>query len=80
MFGVPLHRNQHTGVAQLVEYRSPKPAVGSSSLSSRAKQIDKKGIDRFPFFCVCSKHIVCIFWMTNNHLITKQKSKKIRGK
>ena len=37
MFGVPLHRNQHTGVAQLVEYRSPKPAVGSSSLSSRAK-------------------------------------------
>ena len=26
----------HTGVAQLVEHRSPKPGVGSSSLSSRA--------------------------------------------
>ena len=26
-----------TGVAQLVEHRSPKPGVGSSSLSSRAK-------------------------------------------
>ena len=25
-----------TGVAQLVEHRSPKPGVGSSSLSSRA--------------------------------------------
>ena len=27
----------NTGVAQLVEHRSPKPGVGSSSLSSRAK-------------------------------------------
>ncbi len=26
-----------TGVAQLVEHRSPKPGVGSSSLSSRAE-------------------------------------------
>ena len=26
-----------TGIAQLVEHRSPKPSVGSSSLSSRAK-------------------------------------------
>ena len=26
-----------TGIAQLVEHRSPKPGVGSSSLSSRAK-------------------------------------------
>jgi hypothetical protein len=26
----------NTGVAQLVEHRSPKPGVGSSSLSSRA--------------------------------------------
>ena len=29
----------NTGVAQLVEHRSPKPGVGSSSLSSRAKKI-----------------------------------------
>ena len=29
----------HTGVAQLVEHRSPKPGVGSSSLSSRANKI-----------------------------------------
>ena len=27
------------GVAQLVEHRSPKPGVGSSSLSTRAKKI-----------------------------------------
>ena len=27
----------NTGVAQLVEHRSPKPGVGSSSLSSRAR-------------------------------------------
>ena len=27
----------NTGVAQLVEHRSPKPGVGSSSLSSRAE-------------------------------------------
>ena len=26
----------NTGIAQLVEHRSPKPSVGSSSLSSRA--------------------------------------------
>ena len=29
----------HTGIAQLVEHRSPKPGVGSSSLSARAKII-----------------------------------------
>ena len=27
----------NTGIAQLVEHRSPKPSVGSSSLSSRAR-------------------------------------------
>ena len=27
----------HTGIAQLVEHRSPKPGVGSSNLSARAK-------------------------------------------
>ena len=27
----------NTGVAQMVEHRSPKPGVGSSSLSSRAE-------------------------------------------
>lgn len=31
--------NTQTGVAQLVELRSPKPSVGSSSLSSRAIKI-----------------------------------------
>ena len=30
-------RKIKTGVAQLVEHWSPKPGVGSSSLSSRAK-------------------------------------------
>ena len=29
----------NTGVAQLVEHWSPKPGVGSSSLSSRAKKM-----------------------------------------
>jgi preprotein translocase subunit SecE len=31
-------RTIYTGVAQLVEHWSPKPGVGSSSLSSRAKK------------------------------------------
>ena len=31
----------YTGVAQLVEHRSPKPGVGSSSLSSRANLISQ---------------------------------------
>ena len=34
----------YTGVAQSVEHRSPKPGVGSSSLSSRAKVFDMKAI------------------------------------
>ena len=33
-----------TGVAQLVEHRSPKPGVGSSSLSSRANIFAMKKI------------------------------------
>ena len=34
----------NTGVAQLVEHRSPKPGVGSSSLSSRANIIEMKKV------------------------------------
>ncbi len=40
-----MHRKgapDYTGLAQLVEHRSPKPGVGSSSLSSRAKEIEMK--------------------------------------
>ena len=33
-----------TGIAQLVEHRSPKPGVGSSSLSSRANIIEMKKV------------------------------------
>ena len=33
---MPTFAAANTGVAQLVEHRSPKPGVGSSSLSSRA--------------------------------------------
>ena len=33
----PCARTLYTGIAQLVEHWSPKPGVGSSSLSSRAK-------------------------------------------
>ncbi len=36
-FGLTLQQQSNTGVAQLVEHWSPKPGVGSSSLSSRAK-------------------------------------------
>jgi hypothetical protein len=36
-YAVILHLHIQTGVAQLVEHWSPKPGVGSSSLSSRAK-------------------------------------------
>ena len=31
-------QSEHTGIAQLVEHWSPKPGVGSSSLSSRARR------------------------------------------
>ena len=65
MFGVPLHRNQHTGVAQLVEYRSPKPAVGSSSLSSRAKQIDKKG-NHFDSLFLCLLQTYRLHFLDDN--------------
>ncbi len=34
----------NTGIAQLVEHRSPKPGVGSSSLSARAIKIQLCGI------------------------------------
>ena len=40
-YGNPTRKAQFslpTGLAQLVEHRSPKPGVGSSSLSSRAKK------------------------------------------
>ena len=39
-YSLPLY----TGVAQLVEHWSPKPGVGSSSLSSRAKILKKMKI------------------------------------
>ena len=39
----------NTGVAQLVEHRSPKPGVGSSSLSSRAKKSCESLIYSFSF-------------------------------
>ena len=34
--GLHVKAFKHTGVAQLVEHWSPKPGVGSSSLSTRA--------------------------------------------
>ena len=39
-----------TGVAQLVEHRSPKPGVGSSSLSSRAK-LEKNMFQKVANYC-----------------------------
>ena len=39
-----------TGVAQLVEHRSPKPGVGSSSLSSRANK-EKNMFKRIAKYC-----------------------------
>jgi preprotein translocase subunit SecE len=36
--------HSYTGVAQLVEHWSPKPGVGSSSLSSRAKILNAMSI------------------------------------
>ena len=41
----------NTGIAQLVEHRSPKPSVGSSSLSSRAeiKSCNSKSCSFYPF-------------------------------
>ena len=40
-----------TGIAQLVEHWSPKPGVGSSSLSSRAKKEIKIMFERFKEYC-----------------------------
>ncbi len=42
---------KETGVAQSVEHWSPKPGVGSSSLSSRAKD-DKRTANSLSFFCI----------------------------
>tara|TARA_B100000524_G_scaffold119148_1_gene58460 strand:- start:1637 stop:1924 length:288 start_codon:yes stop_codon:yes gene_type:complete len=36
-----------TGLAQLVEHWSPKPGVGSSSLSTRAKKCNMTGIIKY---------------------------------
>ena len=36
-----------TGLAQLVEHWSPKPGVGSSSLSTRAKKYNMTGIVKY---------------------------------
>jgi hypothetical protein len=44
-----LHRIFHTGVAQSVEHRSPKPSVGRSSRSSRANKAVGQKPDGFLF-------------------------------
>ena len=36
-----------TGLAQLVEHWSPKPGVGSSSLSTRAKKYNMTGVVKY---------------------------------
>ena len=43
----------YTGIAQLVEHWSPKPGVGSSSLSSRAK-INKSMFKKIVDYCKVS--------------------------
>ncbi len=40
----------YTGVAQLVEHRSPKPSAGSSSLSTRASLWSSSAIYARPLF------------------------------
>ena len=45
IFALALRKN--TGVAQLVEHWSPKPRVGRSSRSSRAKVVERQ-----PFLCL----------------------------
>ncbi len=48
-------RKLKTGVAQLVEHWSPKPGVGSSSLSSRAKAAEMQlFFVKTPAFCEVS--------------------------
>ena len=47
---LPLKKGElfyHTKVAQLVEHRSPKPSVGSSSLSFRAIKTQAKDEEIF---------------------------------
>ena len=57
----------NTGVAQLVEHRSPKPGVGSSSLSSRARSNSCKST-------TCSYLILKVgqYWDTFKNMIFKR--------
>ncbi len=56
-----------TGVAQLVEHRSPKPGVGSSSLSSRANISKMKKI--VTYFKECYDELVHkVSWPTYSEL------------
>ena len=58
----------HTGVAQLVEHWSPKPGVGSSSLSTRAnkKWIMEKITN---FFDSVTKEFKKVSWPTQSELV-----------
>lgn len=59
----------HTGIAQLVEHRSPKPGVGSSNLSARAKFAFYTGNGVF-YFVIVFCFILVYSGYTMDHIIT----------
>ena len=59
--------HNYTGVAQLVEHWSPKPGVGSSSLSSRAKIIGNMKIKEY-FKDSYTELVHKVTWPTWNEL------------
>ena len=49
---------KYRGIAQLVEYRSPKPWVVGSSPSAPAKKSKSKDLDFF--ICAARHNIICV--------------------
>lgn len=59
-----------TGVAQLVEHWSPKPGVGSSSLSTRAKRIGTVIMEKIiNFFESVGNEFKKVSWPTQKELV-----------
>ena len=58
------NNQRYRGIAQLVEQRSPKPRVQSSSLCAPAKKSKSKGLD----FFICAAGTTSFAWHTQHHL------------
>ena len=54
---------QYRGIAQLVEYRSPKPWVAGSNPPAPAKKSKSKDLDFF--ICAARHNIICVAHATS---------------